>query len=120
MRALNLRKNKNGNFRKWSILKISLIIHSLLYSKWGAVFVVFTLCEPSIIRLDEFDAVGDHLYGAAFDPFICFPLGMVEDSGDSYFSALVQMLFADLREAIETGHLDPAGFLFACPESQVE
>ena len=63
------------------------------------------LLQIRAIRLDELDVVGDHLYGAAFDPFIGFPLGMIEDSGNSDFGALVQVLLADLREAVESRSL---------------
>jgi hypothetical protein len=99
---------------------MSLIIPSLLRLKWGFFRCCLTFFKAAAIRLDEFDVVGDHLYSAPFGPFIGFPLGMIQDSGNSYFSALVQMLLADLREAVETGHLDPAGLFFACPKCQIE
>ena len=91
---------------------MSLIIHSLLNSKWGFFPWSLTFCKASPIRFDELDAVGDHLYSAAFGTFVGFPLGMIEDSGNSDLCALVQVLFTDLRQALKAGYLDPASLLF--------
>jgi len=99
---------------------MSLIIQSLLNSKWGFFPWSLTFFKASAIRLDELDVIGDHLDGAALDPLICFPLGMIEDSGNSDLGALVKVFLADLGEAVETGHLYPAGFLFPCPESEIK
>ena len=51
--------------------------------------MIFTLRESAAIRLDKFDVVGDHLDGAAFDPFIRFPLGIIQDTGNSDFCPTV-------------------------------
>jgi hypothetical protein len=45
---------------------------------------------------------------------------MIEDSRNSDFGSLVKVFLADFREAVEAGYFDPAGFLLACPECQVE
>ena len=75
---------------------MSLIIHSLLHSEWGFFPLVLAFLSRFSVNLDELDVIGNNLKDTPFDPFICFPLGMIQNSGNSYFSALVQMLLADL------------------------
>ena len=74
--------------------------------------MIFTFRESPPICPDKLNVVGDHLNGASFNAFVGFPLLIIENAGDSDLGALVQMLFNDLREAVETGDLDPSGLLF--------
>ena len=99
---------------------MSLIIHSLLHSKWGFFPWCLTFFKTATISLDEFDAVGDHLNGTALDSFVGFPLVIIENAGDSDFSPLVQMLRADFRKAVEGCNFYPSGFFLTCPKCQIE
>lgn len=79
-----------------------------------------SLLESPAIRLDELDGVSDDLEGAAVLSIVGGPLVQVQDSGDGDPGAFVEMLGADLGQLVEGHALDPAGFLFAGLECDVE
>jgi hypothetical protein len=78
------------------------------------------LLEPPSVRLDELDGVPDDLEGAAVLAIVGRPLVLIEDSGDGYPGTLMQILGTDIGQLVEGHALDPAGFLFAGLESDVE
>jgi hypothetical protein len=95
-----------------------------LLLEWHFVIDGFRGCFPFLeapsVCLDELDGVPDDLEGAAVLAIVGRPLVLIEDSGDGDPSAFVEILGADLGQLVEGHALDPAGFLFAGLECDVE
>ena len=79
-----------------------------------------TFLESTTICFDELDIVGDDLKAAAVLSIICdpfMPIG-VSDNGNS--GPFMEIDRCDLRQFLETDHLDPAGLFLRGLKGDVE
>ena len=66
--------------------------------------------EFSVIGLDQFDAIHDHLEAAAVLSIIGFPLGLIQVAYNGDTGTGMEIFFSDLGILVKAHAFEPAGF----------